>query len=87
MSLRIASQAARAVGAKNFCPYIPSLHLPLPATPHVIQPGYHRHSIRLRRYDYAQAGAYFVTICTHHQECLFGEITDRIMRLNDAGMI
>jgi len=46
-----------------------------------------RRSIRLRNYDYSQAGAYFVTICTQHRECLFGEITDGIMRLNAAGNI
>ncbi|MGB5687309.1 MAG: hypothetical protein WBM35_15985 [Candidatus Electrothrix sp.] len=28
--------------------------------------------IRLRNDDYSQAGAYFVTICTQHRECLFG---------------
>ncbi|MCI5131662.1 MAG: hypothetical protein D3904_09085 [Candidatus Electrothrix sp. EH2] len=44
-----------------------------------------RRSIRLRNYDYTQAGAYFVTICVQHRECLFGEITDRVMRLNAAG--
>ena len=32
----------------------------------------HRRSIRLHDYDYAQAGAYFVTICTHGRECLLG---------------
>ena len=26
---------------------------------------HHRRSIRLKGYDYSQAGAYFVTICTH----------------------
>ncbi|CAK8723006.1 hypothetical protein GKODMF_14580 [Candidatus Electrothrix gigas] len=36
---------------------------------------HHRRSIRLRNYDYAQAGAYFVTICLQYRECLFGEIT------------
>lgn len=46
-----------------------------------------RRSIRLRGYDYSQAGAYFVTICTQHRECLFGKITDQVMRLNDAGAI
>lgn len=46
---------------------------------------HHRRSIRLRNYDYAQAGVYFVTICAQHQECLFGAITNRTMRLNDAG--
>jgi putative transposase len=44
-----------------------------------------RRSIRLLGYDYTQAGAYFVTICTQGRECLFGEIVDREMRLNDAG--
>ena len=44
-----------------------------------------RHSIRLKGYDYSQAGAYFVTLCTHHRTCLFGEIVDREMHLNDTG--
>ncbi|RWX46607.1 hypothetical protein VT98_12681, partial [Candidatus Electrothrix communis] len=43
--------------------------------------------IRLRNYDYARAWAYFVTICTQHRKCLFGEITNGVMRLNDAGNI
>ncbi len=33
-----------------------------------------RKSIRLKDYDYSQNGAYFVTICTHNRECIFGEI-------------
>jgi REP element-mobilizing transposase RayT len=48
---------------------------------------HHRRSIRLRGYDYSRAGAYFVTVCTHNRECLFGEIVDREMVLNDAGKI
>jgi putative transposase len=44
-----------------------------------------RRSIRLRVYDYSQAGAYFVTICTKDRECLFGDVLDGGMRLNDAG--
>ena len=32
-----------------------------------------RRSIRLPGYDYTQAGAYFVTFCTRHQECLLGD--------------
>jgi putative transposase len=31
---------------------------------------HHRRSIRLRGYDYSQAGAYFVTACTHNREAL-----------------
>ncbi len=46
---------------------------------------HHRRSIRLPGYDYARAGAYFVTICAQNRECLFGEITDGEMRPNDAG--
>ncbi|MGZ8096085.1 MAG: hypothetical protein ACXWT4_20500 [Methylobacter sp.] len=41
-----------------------------------------RKSIRLKHYDYSQAGAYFVTICTHHRQCLFGEIENGGMVLN-----
>jgi len=37
---------------------------------------HHRRSIRLSGYDYAQPGAYFVTICTHDRACLFGEVVD-----------
>jgi putative transposase len=46
---------------------------------------HHRRSLRLKGYDYAQAGAYFVTICTHDRSCLFGDIGDGEMRLNTAG--
>jgi len=47
---------------------------------------HHRHSIRLKGYDYATPGAYFVTICAQNRECLFGEIgAEGEMRLNDAG--
>ena len=44
-----------------------------------------RRSIRLRGYDYSQAGGYFVTICTQNQEHLFGAIVGGEMILNDAG--
>jgi putative transposase len=46
-----------------------------------------RKPLRLRGYDYAQAGAYFVTICTQHRTCLFGEVVDGAMRLNGAGQL
>lgn len=46
---------------------------------------HHRRSIRLKGYDYSQAGAYFVTMCTQNRECLFGEIVNGEMQLNDAG--
>ncbi|PSM45690.1 transposase [Chroococcidiopsis sp. CCALA 051] len=48
---------------------------------------HHRQSIRLRGYDYSQAGAYFITICTYQRECIFGEVVDCQMRLNKVGCI
>ncbi len=44
-----------------------------------------RRSIRLKNYDYAKAGAYFVTICTQNRSCLFGEINDGELLLADPG--
>jgi len=46
-----------------------------------------RRSIRLRRFNYAQPGAYFVTMCTYQRECWFGEISNGKMRLNECGQI
>jgi putative transposase len=46
---------------------------------------HHRRSIRLRNFDYASAGAYFVTICAQGRDCLFGEVVDGVMAANDAG--
>ena len=46
---------------------------------------HHRRSIRLKEYDYSQAGLYFITICTQNRACLFGEIENGEMILNDAG--
>jgi putative transposase len=46
---------------------------------------HHRRSNRLKGYDYSRAGAYFITICTHQRQCLFGEIIDREMQLNQYG--
>jgi hypothetical protein len=47
----------------------------------------HRRSIRLKGYDYAQAGAYFVTIVTRDRACLFGEIVGGESYLNSAGQV
>ena len=56
-----------------------------------------RKSIRLKGYDYSQAGLYFITICVQNRECLFGKIGVGVslvdnqnhnapeMILNDAG--
>ena len=35
---------------------------------------HHRKSIRLKGYDYRQAGLYFITICVQNRECLLGTI-------------
>lgn len=48
---------------------------------------HHRRSIRLRGYDYAGGGAYFVTICTQGKEFLFGEIVEGEMIVNEAGRL
>lgn len=48
---------------------------------------HHRRSIRLKGYDYAEAGAYFVTICVQGRECLFGRVVDGAMVLSDAGRV
>ena len=54
-------------------PYNPTIH--------------HRRSIRLKGYDYSQAGMYFVTICVQNHSCLFGKIVGGDMVLNDIGKI
>ncbi len=46
-----------------------------------------RKSQRLRNYDYSQNGAYFITICTHNKEHLFGTIGNGISILNEFGHI
>lgn len=51
------------------------------------QDKHYRKSIRLKEYDYSQAGYYFVTICTHNMEHLFGEIIENHVVLNICGDI
>jgi putative transposase len=46
---------------------------------------HHRRSVRLRQYDYAQAGAYFVTICVQGRECLLGEVVSAAVVLSPFG--
>jgi REP element-mobilizing transposase RayT len=45
-----------------------------------------RRSLRLKGYDYSQAGAYFVTICAHDKACLFGEVIGNEMKMNELGL-
>ena len=33
-----------------------------------------RKNIRLKNYDYSKPGYYFITICTHHKQCLLSRI-------------
>lgn len=47
---------------------------------------HHRRSIRLKGYDYTQSGLYFITICTHQRDCLFGEIVEGVVSLNSIGL-
>ena len=44
-----------------------------------------RKEIRLKNYNYRDHGYYFVTICSHNRDCLFGEIIKKEMHLNAAG--
>jgi putative transposase len=48
---------------------------------------YQRRSNRLRGYDYAGAGAYFLTIATHRYRHIFGEVVDGVMYPNEAGSV
>ncbi|MGC4129525.1 MAG: hypothetical protein QM564_08170 [Bergeyella sp.] len=48
---------------------------------------HHRRSIRLKGYDYSQAGLYFITICCQDRACLFGEIVEGEMIFNTFGKI
>ena len=63
----------------------PSIMNIMPDVKHYNPEIHHRRSIRLRGYDYTQAGAYFLTICTQYRECLFGEVIEDKIVLNDAG--
>ena len=46
---------------------------------------YLRHSLRLKGYDYSQAGAYFVTVCAHNRMCIFGAVDAAEIRLSEIG--
>ena len=43
------------------------------------------HSIRLPGYDYSQEGSYFITIVCQDRRCLFGDVKDKSMYLDEAG--
>jgi len=46
-----------------------------------------RKPLRLRAYDYAQPGTYFVTTNTHDRVCWFGSIIEGVMQLSEIGQI
>ncbi len=46
-----------------------------------------RRSLRLPGYDYRNDGVYFVTVCAHQKRCIFGEILNGTMILNECGFI
>jgi len=46
-----------------------------------------RRSVRLKGYDYASAGVYFVTVCTHERLCVLGTIENGIVVLAEQGRI
>ena len=48
---------------------------------------HHRRSIRLQGYDYASAGAYYVTIVAWQRECLFGDVINKEMQLTKFGLV
>ena len=48
---------------------------------------HHRRSIRLKGYDYASEGLYFITICVRNHLELLGEIINEEMILNEFGEI
>ncbi len=48
---------------------------------------HHRRSIRLKGYDYAKEGMYFVTICTKNRIHFFGEVEKSVMNLTEFGEI
>lgn len=47
----------------------------------------HRRSQRLPFHDYSASGAYFVTVCTKDRVCLFGDVKEEAMHLNESGRI
>lgn len=44
-----------------------------------------RKHIRLRNFDYSSERLYSITICTHNQNCFFGDIKDDKMYYSEIG--
>lgn len=48
---------------------------------------HHRRTIRVAGFDYRDNGSYFVTVCTHDRDCLFGDIRNGVAELNEIGRV
>jgi REP element-mobilizing transposase RayT len=46
---------------------------------------FRRKSLRLTNFDYSQTGLFYITICVNQQLCLFGDVVDKKLQINDAG--
>ncbi len=70
-------------GRDRACPVYASAN----PNPDKFQNKYRATSIRLQFWDYRWAGAYFITICTHHKKHFFGEIEQGVLNYSAAGAI
>jgi len=48
---------------------------------------HNRRSVRLRDYNYSSDGAYYVTVCVNERGCVFGNVRNGEMGLNECGKI
>ncbi len=55
--------------------------------PRLVDARFHRHSIRLKGYNYSQPGAYFITLVAREPGCIFGEIQAEEMILSRLGSV
>jgi len=46
-----------------------------------------KNSLRLKNFNYKSAGIYFITMCVNQRLCLFGEMENKKLKLNDAGIM
>jgi putative transposase len=51
------------------------------------QQKHRRRTIRVQGYDYTQAGAYFITLCTKNRKCLLGKVVNGMVQLNETGRL
>ncbi len=46
-----------------------------------------RKNTRMKKWDYSSSGWYFVTICIKNRECVFGDVKEGKMQLNNLGKL